>query len=130
MRVWKTVLTHALRSMLRVQGVTSTVSRAGQGININATKKGWRVLVIGDFFLGATEAPICCLDNLFREACCPPGVCDRDVRKALPQLIKPENCCPFIFVQAGSQDAAVRKLKNVKKDFSSLGKMLGDQGCR
>ena len=52
-----------------------------------------------------------------------PGTRVRDIRKALPRLIKPEDCYPFIVIPAGSRDAAVRKLKHVKKDFASLGKM-------
>lgn len=52
------------------------------------------------------------------------GAYVRDIRKDLPQLIEPEDYYPFIVIQAGSQDAAMRKLRNVKKDFAFLGKML------
>lgn len=34
-----------------------------------------KVLVIGDFSLKGTEAPICNLNNLSREVCCLPGSC-------------------------------------------------------
>jgi len=37
---------------------------------------------------------------------------------------------PFIVIQAGSQDVAMRKLKNVKKDFASLGNMLKGSGVQ
>jgi len=45
--------------------------------------------------------------------CCLPGAHIRDIRKALPQLIKLEDYFPFIVLEAGSQDAAMRKLKDV-----------------
>lgn len=73
--------------------------------------------------MGVTEPLICCLDNLSREVCCVPVECVRDIRKALPQLIKLEDYYLFIVIQAGSWDTAMRKVKNVKKDFASLGKM-------
>lgn len=63
--------------------------------------------------MGVTEPLICCLDNLSREVCCVPVECVRDIRKALPQLIKLEGYYLFTFIQAGSQDAATRKLKNI-----------------
>ena len=54
----------------------------------------------------------------------------RDIRKALPQLIKLEDYYLFIVIQAGSWDTAMRKVKNVKKDFASLGKMLKGSGVQ
>lgn len=71
---------------------------------------------------GGTKAPIFCPDNFSREVCCLPGVCLRDIRKILPQLIKPEDYYSFIDIQAGTRNAAMRKLKNIKK--MHLGKML------
>lgn len=78
---------------------------------------------------GSTEAPVCHPDNLSSEVCCLPGAQVRGIRKVLPQLIKPEDY-PYIVIQTGSRDAAVMKLKNVKKDFASLGMMLKGSGVR
>lgn len=86
---------------------------SGHCINTSTTKKGWRVLVIEESLLGGTETPICRLDNLSREVCCLPGLCVRDIRKALLQLIKLEDYYPFIVIQAVSQNAVIRKLQNV-----------------
>lgn len=87
--------------------------QSGHCINTSATKKGWRVLIIGESLLGGTEVPLCCPDILSRDMCCLPGAHIRDIRKALPQLIKLEDYFPFIVLEAGSQDAAMRKLKDV-----------------
>ena len=102
--------------------------RTGCCITTSATKKEWRVLVIGDSLLRGTEAPICRPDNLSREVCCLPGARVRDVRKALPQLIKPEDYYPLVVIQIGSREAATRKMRYIKKDFASLGRMLKGSG--
>ena len=92
--------------------------QSGHCINSSATKKGQSVLITGYSLLGGPEAPICCPDNVSSEACSVPGArVVRDVGKALPWLMKAEDCYRFTVVQAVSQDAAMRKLKNVKKDF-------------
>uniref|UniRef100_A0A493TN05 SGNH hydrolase-type esterase domain-containing protein n=1 Tax=Anas platyrhynchos platyrhynchos TaxID=8840 RepID=A0A493TN05_ANAPP len=95
-----------------------------------ATKKEQRVLVIGDSLLRGTEAPICRPDNLSREVCCLPGGRVRDLRKALPQLIKLDDYCPLVVIQVGSQEVAIRKMKNIKKYFASLGRMLRGSGVQ
>ena len=104
--------------------------QTGHCITTSATKKERRVLVIGDSLLRGTEAPICCPDNLSREVCCLPGACVRDVRKALPQLIKPEDYYPLVVIQVGSREAATRKMRNTKKDFASLGRLLKGSGVQ
>lgn len=66
--------------------------------------------------LEGTEAPIDdFLDDFSREVCCLLGAHVRDIKKALPHLIQLEDYYPFIVIHAGSQDAAMRKLKNVKR---------------
>uniref|UniRef100_A0A8B9C455 SGNH hydrolase-type esterase domain-containing protein n=1 Tax=Anser brachyrhynchus TaxID=132585 RepID=A0A8B9C455_9AVES len=104
--------------------------RMGHCIKTSATIKGQRVLVTGDSLFGGTEAPVCSPDNLSREVCCLPGAHVRDVRNALPQLIKPEDYYPLVVIQVGSREAATRKMSNIKKDFASLGRMLKGSGVQ
>uniref|UniRef100_A0A493TS73 Uncharacterized protein n=1 Tax=Anas platyrhynchos platyrhynchos TaxID=8840 RepID=A0A493TS73_ANAPP len=104
--------------------------RAEHCITTRATKKERRVLVIRDSLLRGTEAPICRPDNLSREVCCLPGARVRDVRKALPQLIKPEDYYPLVVIQVGSREAATRKMRNIKKDFASRGRSLKGSGAQ
>lgn len=42
----------------------------------------------------------------------------------LPSLVKPANYYPFLLFQVGSNDAAMRGLRNIKRDFMSLGTIL------
>lgn len=80
MKVCKAAQTHALGSTLRMQGVASTGSRAGQGTaSIPVAPKMAESLSNGaggggmDSLLGGTEAPICRPGNLSSEACSVPG---------------------------------------------------------
>lgn len=92
----------------------------------SANKKRAKVLVIGDSLLRSTEAPICCLDNISRKVCCLLGPCIRNIKKTIYSMIKPHNYYPFLVFQTGSHEAATRKLKNSKKIFTSLQKVLKD----
>jgi len=71
-----------------------------------------------------TEAPICCLDNLSRKVFCLLGPCIRDIKKIIYSMIKAHNYYPLLVFQTGSHEAATRKLKNIKKNFTSLQKVL------
>lgn len=42
----------------------------------------------------------------------------------LPSLVQPANYYPFLLFQVGSNDAAMRGLRNIKRDFMSLGTIL------
>lgn len=81
-------------------------------------------LLIGDSLLRGTEAPISYLDNLSREVCCLVGAPIWDTKKRLLGIIKLDDCYPLLVFQVGSHKAAIRKLKNIRKDFTSHGKML------
>jgi len=70
--------------------------------------------------LRGTEVPIFHLDNLLERFTSHIW----DIRKRTTDMIKPEDYCPLLIFQAGSCEAATRKLKNIKKGFMSVGNML------
>lgn len=44
-------------------------------------------------------------------------------------MIMPDDYYPFLVFQAGSHKAVIRKLKNTKKGFASLGEVLRGLGA-
>ena len=78
-------------------------------------KKRQRILVIGDSLLRGTEVPICCPDNLSKEVCYLSGACMWDLTKRIFGMIKPDYYYPILIFEAGSHEAATRKLQNIKK---------------
>ncbi|XP_009577091.1 PREDICTED: cAMP-specific 3',5'-cyclic phosphodiesterase 4D-like [Fulmarus glacialis] len=53
-----------------------------------------------------------------------------DVTERLPSLVKPADYHPFLLFQVGQNDAAMRPLRNIKRDFMSLGTMLKRLGAQ
>jgi len=93
-------------------------------VTTSTTKERQRALVIRGSLLRGTEAPIYCLDNLSREVCWLEGAPIQDTKKRILGTIKLDDCYPLLFSQAESHKAAIRKLKNIRKDFMPHGKML------
>ena len=98
---------------------------SGHCINTSATKKEWRVLEIGNFLVEGTEAPICHPDNLFREVCCLPGAHLETLGRLYHNSLNLKTTILLLTLRLGP---GMRKLKNVKKDFTSLEKMLKGSG--
>lgn len=90
-------------------------------IRTSATRKVCRVFVIGDSLLRDTKVPIYCPDSISREVGCLPGARIRDVMDGLLSLVKPVDYHPFLLFQVGSNDAAMRQHRNIKRDFKGLG---------
>ena len=90
-------------------------------IRTSAIRNVRRVLVIGDSLLRGTEAPICCPDNISREVYFLPRARIRDVTERLLSLVKPADYHSFLLFQVRSHDVAMRRLRNFKRDFMSLG---------
>lgn len=44
--------------------------------------------------------------------------------------MKSDDCYPLLIFQAGLREAVIRKLKNIKDDFMSLGRMLKGSGVQ
>lgn len=99
-------------------------------VMISAAKNRWRILVIGDSVLRGTEVPICLPNNLSIEVCCLLGTYIQDIEKRIPGRIKLEYCYHLLVFQARSHEIATRKQKNIKEDFTSLGKMLKGLGAQ
>lgn len=51
-------------------------------------------------------------------------MCVRDIWKRLPYLIKQDGYYPLFLIQGGVQEAASRKMQNIRRDFTSFGKTL------
>lgn len=60
----------------------------------------------------------------------PAGFCICDIAKRLPSLVKPENYQKFLLFPVRSNEAVTRRLRNNKRDFMSLGKMLKGLGMQ
>lgn len=75
----------------RIQVRTSAVKKKCKGSSLLRTPR-WGVL----------DKPIWHLDNLSREVCYLPGALIQDIRKKLPDMIKPEDYSPLLVFQAGS----------------------------
>lgn len=77
------------------------------------------MLVIGDSLLRGTEAPICHPDTFSREVFCLMGAHICNITKKVTSLVKPEAYHPFFLFHVGSNEAAMRMLWNIKRDFMS-----------
>jgi len=62
--------------------------------------------------------------NLSREVCCLPGAHIWNIKKKILSMIKPDDYYLLLVFQVGSHKTATRKLKIIKKDFTSFGKIL------
>jgi len=98
------------RSDQRAACVTSYIKTSTKQIQRQA-------VVIGDSLLSRTEAPICRLDLLFREVCCLPGVCIRDVTGQVRILVQPSDYYPLQLFHMGTNDVAARSPMSIKRDF-------------
>lgn len=100
-------------------------------IRTSATVKAWRVLVIGDSSLTEIEAPICHPDNVSREVCCLPAWSPiHNNAKRLRSLGKLGDHHSFLLFHIGTTEAKTRRLRNIKRDFMSLGKVLKESGTQ
>lgn len=92
-------------------------------VRTSATKNKQKgMLVIQDSLLRGTEAPICHVDH--QAGLMLLGTHIHDIKKQLPNLIKPKNYYPLLITdpdQAHSYDAATRTVQNIKKDCMPFG---------
>lgn len=100
------------------------------GTDSQGLKERRRMLVTGDSSLQGTEAPVCHLD-ISREVCCLSGAYIFDFKKRLLGMTKCGDCYPLLLlIQIGLQEAAMRKLQNIKKDLLSHERMLKGSGIQ
>lgn len=45
-------------------------------------------------------------------------------------MVKPHDYHPFLLFHVGTNEVAIRKLQNIKRDFMSLGEMLKGSGVQ
>lgn len=96
-------------------------------IRTGAPRKRCRLLVIGDFLLRGPEVPISCPDNVSREVFLL-GTHIRVLTEKLLSLVKPADYHLFLLFQVGLNDAAIRRLRNIKRDLMFLGTMFKGSG--
>jgi len=72
------------------------------------------------------EAPICQHDTLSREVCCLPGARIRNITKRLPSLVQSTDYYPLLLFHMGMNHIGRRSLRNIKKDYKSLGAAMMD----
>lgn len=96
---------------------------------MSATKKAQKVLVIEDFSLRGPETPICCLENLSKWVCCLLGPAIAMPPK-LPSLVKSRDYHPLLLLCIGSNEAVMRRLQNIERDFVSLREKLKGLGAQ
>jgi len=73
---------------------------------------------------------MCWPDSPHREVCCLPGAWTKDIIRKLPSLVQPLNCYLLLLLQVGGDEAVVRSLKVIKRDFRSLRRLVSEFGAQ
>ncbi|KGL89130.1 hypothetical protein N301_03229, partial [Charadrius vociferus] len=112
---------------------TSELPRASHSpprLRTSSTKKGRKVIVVGDSLLKGTEGPICRPDPSHREVICLPGARIKDTQRKLPSLVQTSDYYSLLIFQAGGEEVGTRSLKVMKNDFRALGQLVKGSGAQ
>lgn len=81
-------------------------------------------------FWGGREGPVCQLDLVHWEICCPPGAQVRGITWKLTRLVQPSDYYPLLIFHVDGNEAAKRSPRAIKRDFRAMGWLVKGSGAQ